>query len=265
MSARTPAHRPPATGRRKPTTGHRPPATDYRPTFRRECELGALGFERVAGVDEAGRGPLAGPVVAAAVILPFDFCSPHFEHLNDSKQLLPEIRDCLHQEISDRLPYGIGCVDAATIDTINIRQASWRAMQLAVADLEQRLACQVADSRSRSRVDYVLIDGLPYGPGPWPYEAIVKGDARSLSIAAASVLAKVTRDRMMEEYGALHPAYGFAQHKGYPTPQHLQSLREHGPCALHRRSFAPVRELRIADCGLAQAAVETRGRDGGTD
>lgn len=200
-----------------------------RPTFEREQELTRLGYTRIAGVDEAGRGPLAGPVVAAAVILPCDFASPHFIHLNDSKQLTPELRACLYAELTATVSFGVGIVDAATIDEINIRQASWRAMQRAVAALPA--------------VDYVLLDGLPYGPGPWPYEAIVKGDARSLSIAAASVIAKVTRDRLMEEYAQEFPVYGFARHKGYPTPQHMQALQQHGPCVLHRRSYAPVRRV----------------------
>ena len=104
-------------------------------------------------------------------------------------------------------------------------------MQFAVADLMSRAA----------PVDFVLLDGLPYGPGPWPYEALIKGDARSLSIAAASVIAKVTRDRLMIEFDAQFPVYGFARHKGYPSPQHLAALREHGPCAIHRKSFAPMK------------------------
>lgn len=199
------------------------------PTFEREQELTRLGYARIAGVDEAGRGPLAGPVVAAAVVLPFDFASPHFPSLNDSKQLTPEMRAHLFEELTATVSFGVGIVDAATIDEINIRQASWRAMQLAVVALKP--------------IDYVLIDGLPYGPGPWPYEAIVKGDARSLSIAAASVIAKVTRDRLMAAYDLEFPAYGFARHKGYPTALHLQALQQYGPCPLHRRSYGPVRRV----------------------
>ena len=209
------------------------------PNFERELELATLGYSRITGVDEAGRGPLAGPVVAGAVILPFDFASPNFARLNDSKQLDEATREILFTELTAVVEYGVGIVDAETIDEINIRQASWRAMQLAVADME----------RKAKSVDYVLIDGLPYGHGPWPYEALVKGDARSLSIAAASVIAKVTRDRMMLEYDAQFPEYGFARHKGYPSPQHLKALTEHGACALHRRSYGPVRAvlLKIAE------------------
>ena len=212
----------------------RPPLNlPLQPTFEHERAIVARGFARVAGVDEAGRGPLAGPVVAGAAIVPFDFASPHFARLNDSKKLDEAMRDALFAELTARIEFGIGIVDAAVIDEINIRQASWRAMQLAVADLMSRAA----------PVDFVLVDGLPYGPGPWPYEALVKGDARSLSIAAASVIAKVTRDRIMLEFDAQFPVYGFARHKGYPSPQHRAALREHGLCAIHRRTFGPVREL----------------------
>ncbi|HVF09629.1 MAG TPA: ribonuclease HII [Abditibacteriaceae bacterium] len=203
------------------------------PSFDRERELQSLGFARIAGVDEAGRGPLAGPVVAAAVILPSGFQSTHCAQLNDSKQLNAALRESLFEELTSDVEFGIGVVEAAVIDAINIRQASWRAMQLAVAELERRAA----------PIEYALVDGLPYGPGPWQYEAIVKGDARCLSIAAASVLAKVTRDKLMQEHDLIFPQYGFARHKGYSSPQHLRTLAEHGPCSLHRMSYAPVRRL----------------------
>ncbi|HEY0073327.1 MAG TPA: ribonuclease HII [Abditibacteriaceae bacterium] len=203
-----------------------PPA----PTFERERELVALGYTRIAGVDEAGRGPLAGPVVAGAAIVPFDFSSPHFSRLNDSKKLDEATREILYEELTPHIEWGVGIVDAATIDEINIRQASWLAMKNAVAAL-------------KNVPDYVLIDGLPYDSGPWPYEALVKGDARSLSIAAASVIAKVTRDRLMLEYDKEFPDYGFARHKGYPAPKHLKALQEHGVCAIHRQTFGPVRTV----------------------
>jgi ribonuclease HII len=216
------------------------------PTLQRERELMAQGFSRIAGVDEAGRGPLAGPVVAAAVVLPLDFTSPHFAYLHDSKQLTAELREHLFEELTPVVEFGIGVVDAATIDAINIRQASWCAMQLAVADLGRRFieaGANHAFPLSAGPPDFVLIDGLPYGARPWQYEAIVKGDARSLSIAAASVIAKVTRDRMMIEYSEQFPAYNFARHKGYPSPEHLRALEAHGPCAIHRRSYGPVRAV----------------------
>ncbi len=210
-----------------------PLQSKFCPSLQRESELRALGYKCIAGVDEAGRGPLAGPVVAAAIVLPDDFEPQHFERLNDSKQLTAAVRAELFSLLTTQFEYGVGIVDAATIDLINIRQASWRAMQLAVADLQRRAV-------STHVIDYVLIDGLPYGPGPWSYEAIVKGDSRSFSIAAASIIAKETRDGMMIEYAQQFPQYGFEQHKGYPSPQHLRALAEHGPCELHRRSFGPV-------------------------
>jgi len=183
---------------------------------------------------------LAGPVVAAAVVLSPNFSTPHFSSLNDSKQLSQSLREQLFDEIKQNARWGIGVVDAATIDEINIRQASWRAMQMAVENLCARTS---SPSSTRWAVDYVLIDGLPYGEAAWPYEAIVKGDAKSLSIAAASVIAKVCRDRLMCDFDAQFPAYGFAQHKGYGSPQHLRALKEHGACAIHRRTFKPVREV----------------------
>ncbi|HEX8550263.1 MAG TPA: ribonuclease HII [Abditibacteriaceae bacterium] len=206
------------------------------PTWQREDELRVAGFEYVIGVDEAGRGPLAGPVVAGAVILPRDFDSPHFSKLTDSKLLNEATREILYEEISARAAWGVGACNAAEIDQINIRQASWLAMQRAVAEL-----------LSRSTVDidrtFVLIDGLPYGLGPWPYEAIVKGDSKSFSIAAGSIIAKVTRDRMMRQFDAEFPVYGFASHKGYGSTKHLAALETHGPCALHRKTYAPVRRI----------------------
>ena len=200
------------------------------PTFERERELVILGYTRIAGVDEAGRGPLAGPVVAGAAIVPFDFESPHFARLNDSKKLDEATREVLYGELTAQIAWGVGIVDAATIDDINIRQASWLAMKKAVAAIE-------------TAPDYVLIDGLPYDAGPWPYEALVKGDARSISIAAASVIAKVTRDRLMLEYHEEFPDYGFAGHKGYPAPKHLTTLAEYGACPIHRKTFGPVRAV----------------------
>lgn len=219
------------------------PKPDWKPSFERERELAFLGYTRIAGVDEAGRGPLAGPVVAGAAIIPFDFSSPSFALLHDSKQLSEALRETLYEELEPHIEYGIGVVHAPEIDRINIRQASWLAMQLAVADMVAKHAARQVVCETASLPDYVLIDGLPYGAGPWPYEAIVKGDARSLSIAAASVFAKVTRDRMLVELDGEFPQYGFARHKGYPSPMHLKALQEHGPCKAHRRSYAPVRLL----------------------
>lgn len=214
-----------------------------RPDFARESELWAQGLTRIAGVDEAGRGPLAGPVVAAAVVLSTNFSSPHFSSLDDSKQMSQPLREMLFDEITQNARWGIGVVDAATIDEINIRQAAWRAMKIAVDDLCERAFTESSTRLAPSCIDYVLIDGLPYDEAAWPYEAIVKGDAKSLSIAAASVLAKVWRDRLMVDFDAQFPAYGFARHKGYGSPQHLRALQEHGVCPIHRRTFKPVRDV----------------------
>jgi ribonuclease HII len=191
-----------------------------------EEELKQRGVELIAGVDEAGRGPLAGPVVAAAVILPPDARLPE---VNDSKKLNAAHRARLFGEIHERaLAVCVSVIGPETIDAINILQASRRAMREAVAGLP--LMPQIA-----------LLDGLPVPDFPVEHLAIVGGDAGCLAIAAASIVAKVTRDRLMESLHEEIPHYDFARHKGYGTPDHLRRLREHGPCAAHRRSFAPVR------------------------
>ena len=201
--------------------------------WREERAARSRGFEVIAGIDEAGRGPLAGPVVAACVILPFQADLPD---VRDSKAMTPLQRDRAFALIQEQAhAVGIGIADVPTIDSINILRASHEAMRSAV------------ESMSRS-ADVALIDGLPVNPFPLPQIAIVKGDARSASIAAASIIAKVTRDRMMESYDGEYPQYGFASHKGYSTPEHLAKLEEHGACPLHRRSFAPVANLYAQPC-----------------
>ena len=190
---------------------------------------GMLSYEReyaalapLCGIDEAGRGPLAGPVAAAAVILP-ENC--RILYLNDSKKLSPARRDALFDEIREKaVSFSVAVVPAERIDEINILQATYEAMRKAVDGLSVIPGALLNDA--------VTIPGLPFRQIP-----IVKGDAKSLSIAAASVLAKVTRDRMMEEYDRLYPEYGFAKHKGYGTAQHIAALKEYGPCPIHRRSF----------------------------
>jgi ribonuclease HII len=182
----------------------------------------------MAGVDEAGRGPLAGPVVAAAVIL--DDLKP-IKGLADSKVLTATKRERLFDEIRAKaLCCSIAEASAEEIDRLNILQATLLAMQRAVAGLRLKPA-------------YVLVDGNRLPVLPMPAEAIVKGDAKVPAISAASILAKVTRDRQCEAMHASHPEYGFATHKGYPTPEHLAALREHGASPWHRRSFGPVREV----------------------
>lgn len=193
------------------------------PDFSLEAEHSGI----VCGVDEAGRGPLAGPVVAAAVILDSRATLPC--GLNDSKKLSPARREALYAWLTAHTPYAVSVIPAEAIDRLNILRASLCAMAEAIGALSP--APGVA-----------LIDGnrVPH-PAPCTAIAIVKGDARSLSIAAASIIAKVTRDRLMLDYATLYPEYGFERHMGYGTPEHMDTLRRHGPCPLHRRSFAPVR------------------------
>lgn len=202
--------------------------------LRFETELWEQGHTHVAGVDEAGRGPLAGPVVAAAAILPKGW---RLEGLDDSKKIADEARrDELAEAIKrGAVAWAVGHADAEEIDRLNIRRASLLAMHRAV----QGLGIQP---------DYVLLDAFTIPECNLPQRGIIKGDALSLSIAAASVLAKTTRDRLMRELDAQYPGYGLAEHKGYPTASHVQAIREKGVLPIHRRSFAPVREaLAVSD------------------
>jgi len=194
--------------------------------FRHERRLRALGISSIAGIDEAGRGALAGPVVAAAVILPEKF---RHRRLNDSKQLLPERREEIYGELvaNAAIVWAVGIVDSVEIDAINILRATHKAMRLALGAL-------------LPSPEHALIDGRPVAPFPLPQTAIIDGDCFSLSIAAASVIAKVTRDKIMRDFCAAFPQYCFAQHKGYGTELHLLRLHEHGPCPIHRRTFEPV-------------------------
>ncbi|KAB2645161.1 MAG: ribonuclease HII [Verrucomicrobia bacterium] len=193
-----------------------------------ERDLHRQGFPRVVGIDEAGRGPLAGPVVAAGVVLPEGF---HHDKLDDSKKLTASRRASLYAELTDRadIHWAVAVVEAEEVDRLNILKATHVAMRRALAGL-------VPDP------DHALIDGLPVLPFPIPQTALVGGDGLSFSIAAASVIAKVTRDRIMVAMDVRYPGYEFAQHKGYGTALHLAKLRAHGPCAIHRRSFSPVRQ-----------------------
>jgi ribonuclease HII len=203
--------------------------------FEFECALWQKNLLRVVGVDEAGRGPLAGPVVAAAAILPAKWAEsglPHeLEGLNDSKQLTLAQREKFFAFITacGEIEFAIAQTDAAQIDEINILQATHRAMNAALAKLNPH-------------PQHALVDGRPVKTMRVPQTAIVKGDARSYSIAAASVLAKVTRDRLMLEFDRQFPEYGFAGHKGYGTARHLAAIAAHGPCPIHRKSFAPLKQ-----------------------
>jgi len=187
------------------------------------------GARVLAGIDEVGRGPLAGAVVAAAVILPRDFTHPF---LTDSKLLTPEQRECIYAELTSRpeVAWSIGIVDHQEIDRVNILVATYLAMRAAVDNL-------------RPAADFLLIDGRPVPVFSRMRQiAIVQGDQKSYSIAAASVIAKVTRDRLMVQMHERYPQYDFKSHKGYSTPEHLQALAQFGPCPIHRRSFFPVRQ-----------------------
>ncbi|MBO5141635.1 MAG: ribonuclease HII [Clostridia bacterium] len=188
-----------------------------------EREYNEKGYELIGGIDEAGRGPLAGPVVAACVILPKGCV---IEGVNDSKKLSEKKREALYDEITEKaVAWGVGIMDNNVIDDINILEATRNAMTHAVEELEVK-------------PDYIFIDaekkvdtkGIPYLP-------IVKGDALSISIAAASIIAKVTRDRMMKEYDKMFPCYGFEKHKGYGTKAHTDAIKENGLCMIHRKSF----------------------------
>lgn len=202
------------------------PAEEVSPLFFEET-LRRRGFRAVAGVDEAGRGPLAGPVAAAAVILPEKVDLPG---LNDSKQLSEKDRERLFYLIrSQALAIGFGLASPKEIDEVNILQATVKAMALAV-------------HRMQIPPDYLLVDGITPVPLPTPQETLKKGDSRSLSIAAASVVAKVVRDRIMLGYDRRYPGYGFAAHKGYGSARHLEAIARLGPSPLHRRTFRGVRE-----------------------
>lgn len=196
--------------------------------YKYEDAAAAEGFMYVAGVDEAGRGPLAGPVSVAAVILPRDLYLPK---LNDSKKISPKIREELFEEIQAKaIAIGSALIDAKTIDRINIYQATINGMYESIFSLSPR--------PQKVLIDAVKLDRLSI-----PSESIIKGDAESASIAAASIVAKVTRDRLMDAYDRKYPEYGFARHKGYGTAEHLAALKKYGPCPIHRLSFEPIHSM----------------------
>lgn len=200
----------------------------------------ARGIQIIVGVDEAGRGPLAGPVVAAAVRLPANLC---LDGLNDSKLLSPSRRERLYQEIVDHpsITWAVGVVTPAEIDRINILQATWVAMRQAVVTTG---LC----------ADLILVDGNSVPALPFPSQNIIKGDRKCACIAAASVIAKVHRDRIMAQLDHEFPGYGFRSHKGYGTRKHLAALAALGPSPIHRRSFAPVAQAGLRE-PITQAAA----------
>jgi ribonuclease HII len=191
-----------------------------------EGEARQNGYATIAGIDEAGRGPLAGPVLAAACIIPGDL---FFAGIDDSKKLLPKKREELYDQITKHkaVIYAVGMASHEDIDRINIYQATIQAMLQAIAALAQT-------------PDFLLVDGLKLPHPLIPCQKIIGGDALSQSIAAASIIAKVTRDRLMTDYHAQWPQYGFDHHKGYSTRAHLEALARHGPCPIHRKSFEPI-------------------------
>ena len=205
------------------------------PDLSLEAEFHARGYLLVAGVDEAGRGPLAGPVTAAAVILPPDLepTADWLAAIDDSKRLTPKRRESTAKTIrANTLAWAVEQVDSAEIDRIGIGTSVLRAMFAAVAAL-------------RPAPEALLLDWVHLTQCSLPYRRVIKGDAKSLSIAAASILAKVARDEIMIQADRRHPGYGFARHKGYATPQHLRCLAELGPTPIHRRSFSPLRQARL--------------------
>lgn len=196
-----------------------------------ELALQHRGLCRIAGIDEAGRGPLAGPVAAAAVILPQNFSCPG---LDDSKKISAARREVLYERLTNdpEISWAVATADHEEIDRLNILKATHLAMWRAAGALDPL-------------PDHCLIDGLPVKNFPLPHDGIVKGDGLSLSIAAASIIAKVTRDRIMHDLDREFPQFGFAKHQGYGTKAHLEALRNYGPCRHHRRSFQPVAQLSL--------------------
>ncbi len=195
--------------------------------YKYEYELNKQGIEYIAGIDEVGRGPLVGPVVCACVILPKSF---KLEGLTDSKKLTPKKRDLYYGIIREEaLAIGLGIVDAKRIDEINIYQATKEGMMLSLKNVNHK-------------VEHVLIDAMKLDLDI-PSTSIIKGDSKSISIAAASVIAKVTRDRMMDELDLVYPMYGFKNNKGYPTKEHLEAIIKYGITSYHRRSYKPVKDV----------------------
>lgn len=201
------------------------------PSFAEEKMLEAQGYQHIAGIDEVGRGSLAGPVVAAAVILPGDIDTPWLNQVKDSKQLSPARRESLFDHIREvAISIGIGVVPHQIIDARGIVKATRLAMKLAVDQLS-------------SPAEFLLIDYLRLPEVPLPQKGITNGDCLCFSIACASIMAKVSRDQMMREFDGTYPGYGLAQHKGYGTKWHLACLRRLGPSPIHRQSFKPVKDL----------------------
>ena len=198
-----------------------------------EEELYEKGITSIAGIDEAGRGPLAGPVVVACVVMPKDSM---IEGVNDSKKVSEKKRERLYEEIiEEAIGYGVGIISQEEIDRINILNATKEGLTTAIKEMEKDLQVK---KRKIKKPEIILVDALTkIDTDHIPYRSIIKGDAKSYSIAAASIIAKVTRDRIMRQWDEVYPMYGFAKHKGYGTAAHIASIKEYGLCPLHRRSF----------------------------
>ena len=198
-----------------------------------EEEIYLKGAQSIAGIDEAGRGPLAGPVVVACVVMPRDSM---IEGVNDSKKLSEKKREKLYDEIiQEAIAHGVGIISQEEIDKINILNATKEGLTLAIKEMEKDLK---EKQRGFEKPEIILVDALTkIDTDHIPYRSIIKGDAKSYSIAAASIIAKVTRDRIMREWDEVYPMYGFAKHKGYGTASHIAAIKEYGLCPLHRRSF----------------------------
>jgi len=207
----------------------KPRSPKYRPSFAEEQALAKRGYRLIAGIDEVGRGPLAGPVMAAAVILPLNLDTDWLPLVNDSKQLTPETREQLYPLICESaIAFGIGEVSAEGIDKHGIARATKMAMKAAISNL-------------KTKPDALLIDFVRLTEVNLPQRCIIKGDCKSISIACASIIAKVTRDRLMVEFDRTYSGYGFAEHKGYATKEHLESIARLGACPIHRMCFSPFR------------------------
>ena len=211
-----------------------------KPSFEYENKLAASGFSKICGIDEVGRGPLAGPVVAAAVMISAELFKDlsKFKGVNDSKKLSEKSREKWYEILTkhEKIKWGIGIISEKVIDKINILEATKVAMMKAIKNLARQ---------ENDMPDYLLIDGnfTLEGMPSINQKAVIKGDAKIISIAAASIIAKVTRDRMMRQFNEDYPEYGFDKHKGYGTALHCEMIKKFGPCPIHRRSFEPIKSL----------------------
>lgn len=223
------------------------------PDLRNEKRLWRRGYKRIAGLDEAGRGPLAGPVVAGAVVVKLKNKNKKskilFREVRDSKKLSPKKRERIYNDLikNPQIEWGIGRVSEKVIDKINILEATKLAMKRAIKSLEKKLQRKdkyhiFRDRKKSGIIDFLILDGSFGLDIKIPQKSIKRADEKVFSCSAASILAKVTRDRIMERYAKRFPKYGFEKHKGYPTKLHLRALRKYGPCKIHRKSFGPVKK-----------------------